>query len=456
MDRSVLETLLERSEENRVRLHMPGHKGRELLGDFWRDVFKIDVTELFDTDDLYRPSGMIKESQTIAAGLWGAGSSFYLPGSSTAGILAGVFSATQQKKTVVMARNCHKSVYAACDLAGADKVFVLPRRDPESGAFTVVDPEDLDAALRDNPDAALAVVTSPGYEGAVCDVAALKRVCAAHKVPLMTDEAHGAHLGISGVFGGSAVRAGSDVTVQSLHKTLPCLTQVGIAHLCADYPYKEEFIRYLSMLQSSSPSYLFIACADACVRLMRDRGKELLERWKRMTEDFEKRLDGLKKVRLFRPGCLTDPTKITLITPDGTKYLSRLADMKIDCEMALGKRLVLYTGLGTEPEDLDRAFQALKTLETEDIPDVGTFDATDSLPPRGVIRGKTVSVPAKDAAGMTSAEYIWAYPPGIPLVCPGEILEEKTLATLERLCASGARVDHSAAEDGIAVFDERA
>ncbi|MBR6934153.1 MAG: hypothetical protein IKH41_01550 [Clostridia bacterium] len=474
-DKSILEFLQSRALEGRARFHMPGHKGRALTGKFWDDLFKIDLTELPDTDDLHEPEGMIARSQERAAALWGAKRSFYLVGSSTAGILAGVLACVgdagggrinahadaqgegnKSKKTVIIARNCHKSVYSACDIARARKSFIMPDIDPESGIFLSIRPEQVGEAIeREKGRAALVVITSPTYDGVISDVSGIARVCRKAGVPLMIDEAHGAHLGLGStcggeaVFPGGAVRAGADIVIQSLHKTLPSLTQTGIAHFCSeDKELEGRFASMLARVQSSSPSYVLMASMDACVRLMESRGAELLRAWRDNCEYAAEEIAKIKNVRLFRPhsGAFgIDQSKLCLITPDAGIYAEKLRKAGIDCEMALGRELLLYTGLGTEKEDIDRAIEALLRLDTENIAELPHVPFPLKLPRRGRVRPDNAISEAGLASpeavlrsiGGVSTVYAWAYPPGIPLICPGERLDRALAIWLAAFLASG-------------------
>ena len=509
-DRPIIDFLLSRAGEGRARLHMPGHKGRPLPGSFWKELYKVDLTELHDTDDLNDPCGMIAESQERAARLWGARRSYYLTGSSTAGIIAGVLAAVRTGRaagnsrpapdgfsgeasgevsgavsgsgsrgasaTVLLARNCHKSVFNACDVAGAGKIFVVPDIDGDTGIFSSVTPGQIRDAIRKAPSRPdIVVVTSPTYEGVISDIAGIARVCREEGVPLMVDEAHGAHLGLYDVFAGSAVKAGADIVIQSLHKTLPALTQTGIAHFCSDNAALEsEFVRMLRAIQSSSPSYLLTASADSCVRFLESRGEELLSRWKKLTVYARKKLaqygrnappearGGKEQTAPCHPELfagnggtyMTDPAKICLVTPDGTDYLKKLADRGVDAEMGYGRLLLLYTGAGTTRGDVDRAAAAISEIDA-------LYASTPSAPSdlRGVfggIGGAAVAASGavmpvvapydaeksllRDATGRIAAEYVWAYPPGIPLLCPGETVSEDTAEMIRTLREHGARL----------------
>ncbi|MBQ9544234.1 MAG: aminotransferase class V-fold PLP-dependent enzyme [Clostridia bacterium] len=440
-----------------MRLHMPGHKGRAPGEEFWSEAFKADLTELFDTDDLSEPGGIIAESLSLASGLWGSENAFYLTGSSTEGILASVFAFAGGK--TVIARNCHKSVYNAAALAGAERAFILPPFDKKTGLFSSVTPESVIEALEKAPDAKLVVITSPDYFGVISDVSSIAAVCRERGVKLLVDAAHGAHLGLHGVFPGSAVDAGADIVIASLHKTLPSLTQTGIA-LIRDASDARRFKKYLNMIRTSSPSYLLVASCDRCVRLLLKDGKKLLEDWRDTVSGARESFEGLPGVSLVGApdgAYMTDPTKIVLKVPDGEKYLRELAVRGVDCEMAFGDKLLLYTGLGTTDGDLSRARGALEEISKnlDAVPEDRSGEAFSmicaALPERADHSDETERVPVESAVGRVCAEHVWAYPPGIPLICPGEVFGE---AAADFIGSFSGRLVFTSGGDGetVAVF----
>lgn len=230
MEEHLLSRLEALCQSDTLPMHMPGHK-RNLLAPYLRALgAQLDITEIDGFDNLHAPSGILRQAQARAARLWGAEESYFLVGGSSAGILAGLYAAANRGDEVLIARNAHKSVFHALELCGYRPHFFLPPRIPETGLFGSVTPAQAQAMLDSYPQAKLLLLTSPTYEGVISDIAGIARVCHQRGVILLVDEAHGAHLGLGGGFPGGAVQGGADLVVQSLHKTLPSLTQTAILH----------------------------------------------------------------------------------------------------------------------------------------------------------------------------------------------------------------------------------
>ena len=433
---TLYQRLIEHKEKNTVRLHMPGHKGKG-FDKLWDEIFSLDITEISGFDDLFAPEECLLESQKKAARLWGAKESFYLVGSSTAGILSAIIS---QKKPLIIARNCHKSVYHASELSKLPTSFIMPPYCEKRGIFLSVPPEALEKELQKYPDGALVVVTSPSYDGVISDVEALSQICHRSNSLLMVDEAHGAHLGLYGVFEKSAVQCGADIVIQSLHKTLPSLTQTGIAHICSDRVDRESFFRHLQMLQSSSPSYILMASIDLCVNALSENGKEPLEKLSAELDSFRSSVSNLEGFELIGEGegiFSYDKTKCLLRFPyEGKSAGEMLEKAGIYPEMSLGNNLLLMTGLGTSREDLSRTQAALSSLKAQKPFRCKSF--SPNLPQKRISCDDALNMPRKSlelsqCEGMVSAEYLWAYPPGIPLLCPGEVVSKDLIRVISSL-----------------------
>ena len=452
MKNELYSRLKEYHQRNTVRMHMPGHKQKGESDPLWQGIHSLDVTEIRGMDDLHAPEGILKEAMARAARLWGAEESFFLVGSATAGILAAVSCVLGTSgKEVLLARNCHKSVYHACELMAAEPHYLLPAWEEESGTFGAVTAEAVREALERYPATVLVVLTSPTYEGVLSDVAGIARVCREKGAVLLVDEAHGAHLELHGVFAGGAVKAGADLVVQSLHKTLPALTQCALLHRGSDRVDGAALRRRLQMLQTSSPSYLLMASMDRCVRRMESEGETLLSSWRDSVRSLREGAASLRNIALFSPASGGfDPTKITLHSLDpscsGKELARRLEERGVVAEMSLWQNCLLYTGAMTDREDARRTLDALRRID-------GTMQRGELLPvsycsalPKAkesfsrALALPTEEIPLREAAGRICADYLWAYPPGIPLLCPGEVAEPEVLFTLESLAAGGGRL----------------
>ncbi|MCC8098209.1 MAG: aminotransferase class V-fold PLP-dependent enzyme, partial [Eubacterium sp.] len=262
-------TLKERLESiSSYPFHMPGHKRNTEL--FKNDIFKYDFTEIEGTDDLHHPTEILKQCMDYAADVYGTKKTYFLVNGSTCGLLAAVSAHTDIGDTVLIARNCHKSVYNAVFLRNLRPVYISPPVTGE-GISGGISPEEVEKALK-AASAKAFVMVSPTYEGIVSDVKAISEVCRKYGCVLIVDEAHGAHFSFYGKFPKSTIESGADIVIQSLHKTLPSLTQTALLHICSERADRDKTEKYLSIYQSSSPSYILLSSIDSCIKYM--AGKE--------------------------------------------------------------------------------------------------------------------------------------------------------------------------------------
>ena len=268
---TIYDKLLAYGNSDAYPFHMPGHKRQ--ITDFV-NPFQIDITEIDGFDNLHHPEGILKEAQERAAALYGSRSTYFLVNGSTCGILSAVSALVRPGGEIILARNCHKASYHACYLGDLVIHSLYPQWEPKWGINGGILPEDVEKLLAEYPKTQAVLLTSPTYDGAVSDIRGIARICHAHRVPLIVDEAHGAHLGFHPYFPESALKLGADVVIQSFHKTLPSLTQTAVLHVGRDAQVDEERIRrFLGIYQSSSPSYIFMAAMDRCVEFLKMREK---------------------------------------------------------------------------------------------------------------------------------------------------------------------------------------
>ena len=305
----------------KIPMHMPGHKRNTAIAPYLKRLgADLDITEIEGFDNLYSPCGIIRESMEKAAKLRGTKSAFYLVNGTTAGILAGVSAVVSGGDTVICARNCHKSVYNALELVDAKTVFVMPNIHGETGISGSIMPSDIEKAIKENPTAKLVVVTSPTYEGVVSDIKGICKIAHKYGIPVLVDAAHGAHLGFTKDFLFDAISLGADVSVESLHKTLPSITQTAILYANGDLVGTGKIQDKLSVFQSSSPSYLLMASIDGCINLLAEKGEELFADWDERLSEFYKKCEALENLKLLSADCEffgLDKTKIVILTKSG-------------------------------------------------------------------------------------------------------------------------------------------
>lgn len=459
-EKRLFQLLQEHRKYGALPMHMPGHK-RNCSAPYLQALgASLDITEINGFDNLHSACGILQEAMDRAAHRWGSRKSYFLVGGSTCGILAGIYAAIERGERILMARNCHRSVYNAVELTGASPVYLTPQWDPNWGLQGPITPEQVKAAIAENPDVGLVVLTSPTYDGILSEVAEIADVVHAAGIPLLVDEAHGAHLDLSPYFTGGAVKGGADLVVQSLHKTLPSLTQTAIAHVCTDRIDMRRFSDALAIFETSSPSYLLLASIDECLHYMDESAFEM---WNAAIEENRSAFSSLAKLCVLGygdtvplPSWRRDSSKLLVSTnfsdltgPELAALLRR--QYNIEVEMAAGGYVLAMTGPGDTGETIGAFAKALCEIDRSCKTSTPCPCPAPPVPERicGIYaakRGRHSIVERRQALGKISGEYIYAYPPGIPLVVPGERLDRDVLAYLDALASQGVAL-HSDMED---------
>lgn len=446
---NLLEYLENYNKKKIVPMHMPGHKRNVNLSPYLKKLYTgCDLTEIYGMDDLHSPEGILKEAMIRAGKLWNSKHSYYLVNGSTGGILAGIRACTNRGDCVLVARNCHKSVYNAIELCGLEPVYILPDMIENLPIYSSVNPMAVYNELNNNKKIKLVILTSPTYEGVISDIKKISEIAHSFNIPVLVDEAHGAHLDISPYFTGGAVKAGADVVIQSLHKTLPSLTQTGIMHLNSKLITQTQLKHQLSIFQTSSPSYLLMSSIDSCVNFIKDNS-EMFQSWNENLNTFKNIVTQLEKLQILnytknkKDVDLFDKSKIVISTAhtsiSGNELMNMLRDnYKIELEMCSGDYAIAMTSMADSRENLVLLADALvdidRKIEKINRPHFNT--SIKKLPQKDLKffkckNQKAEIINVRDALGRTSNEYIWIYPPGIPIITPGEIINEETLAIMQ-------------------------
>ena len=296
MNTPIYNKLKELDSEKRIPFHMPGHK-RTDFGAFF-GIEKMDITEITDYDNLHEPEGIIRESMDLVKDIFKSTESWYLVGGSTLGILVSISSVCKPGDKILIGRNCHKAVYNCIRLLQLETVYCYADISQKYDVCVDMKPEMVEKKLKENPGIKAVVLTSPTYEGVVSDIKGIKKIIQPYGIPLIVDEAHGAHFVFDKYFPDSATKQGADLVIQSTHKTLPSFTQTAVLHLCSDLIKKEQVEEMIDIYETSSPSYLLMASAEYGIIYMKEE-KEQLAQYVDNLKIFRKKCEQLQKIELL-------------------------------------------------------------------------------------------------------------------------------------------------------------
>jgi len=419
-------------------MHMPGHKRNLALsgtdGYLTALCADCDITEIAGFDNLAEPEGLLLNLKKRGACLWKSKEAYPLVNGSTCGILAAIYATVPYGGKVIVARNCHKSVYNGLQIVNAEVTYLLPEQEPVTGGYGRITKEAVETALQKAPEAKLVIVTSPTYEGICSDIKAICEAAHENGVPVLVDSAHGAHLGFGGFLEG-AVECGADLVVHSLHKTLPCLTQTAMLHRNGNLVSGQALQNAINMFQTSSPSYLLLASIDGCIGLLEKQGESLFGEWLEALSEFYQGARLLQKLRLFDDKG-KDPGKLVIVTAgtdlSGPVLMEQLRkEYCIELEMAAERYGLAMTGTGDTKDSLTCLLKALFAIDKKCCKVPSRETVYPSLSPIRLSMGEAMGrnceeLPIEEAVGRVAAEHLWAYPPGIPVVVAGEEITEET------------------------------
>ena len=454
--RSILQQQCEELAGRRYPLHMPGHK-RRVPPAPGLSCYAFDLTEIEGADDLHDADGILADAMARTAALYGSDRCWYLVGGSTVGLLAGIRAAAPFGSEVLVARNCHKAVYHAIELGHLTAHYLVPPVVPDFGVYGSLPPAAVAAALDAHPAVACVILTSPTYEGVQSDLSAIADLCHARGVPLLVDEAHGAHyLPLARPYGwrGGAVEAGADLVVQSAHKTLPSLTQTAWLHLQGGRIDAAAVERELDVFETSSPSYPLLASLDGCTAWLQTHGDAAFAAWRQRLDRFAAAARGWRHTPVLGLGAEGqdfydfDNGKILLrIGREGAAFLRAAG---FEPEMVCGPNVLAMTSPCDDEDALDRLAEVLTRWDAgaTAAPAAGAL-----LPPPGparctiadALRRPACLRPLAEAVGAVAAEYVWAYPPGVPLLAPGEEVTPAFAEAVTALTAAGTALHHTGA-----------
>lgn len=447
----LLEILAECAESQNAAFHTPGHKRgqgsfkafQQLVGD---RTLQADLPELPELDNLFAPQGAIAQAQTLAAQTFGAGQTWFLANGSTAGIIAAILATCNPGDKILLPRNVHQSAISGLILSGAMPIFLQPEYDANLDIAHSVTPETVAIALQTHPDAKAILIVYPTYYGVCAEIQAIADLAHAAGIPLLVDEAHGAHFAFHPDLPISALSAGADLSVQSTHKTLSALTQASMLHVQGERIDRDRIARSLQLVQSTSPNYLLLASLDAARAQMAIEGKELMARTLELADKARSRIAELPNLKVFQPkDWVLDKTRLTVTVTkfgiDGFTADEILhQNLGVTAELPSLQHLTFIISLGNTETDIDRLVQALKQLPSGSFSptQISEFDLPETvMSPREAFFAGSETVETHLAIDRVSAELICPYPPGIPVLLPGERITKGAIAALKTVLAAG-------------------
>ncbi len=460
--------------------HMPGHKryeGEE-TPPFWREYYKRDITEIDGFDHLYQADGILKKAMERAAGLYHSEHTYYLINGSTAGVLTAIMAAVPRGGSLIMMRSSHRSAYHALLLGGMHGIYLPSETDAETGLDLGVTVDQVTAMADAHPEAGAVFLTSPTYEGFSMPLRRIAEELHKRNRLLIVDAAHGAHFGMADYLPENAVEAGADIVIHSLHKTLPSPTQTALLHVNGGRVRLGQAERYLSVFQTTSPSYVLMAGIDECVCLLQESKEKLFAAFYQKRKKLHALLEGLRHIRIvdaFAPllykesstsrhgdsvktgskYCVPEMGKMLLIPEQGYMTARELNDAlreryHLQPEMATPTYVLLFLTVMDTDEGYRRLAEALheidnnpeKTGDTKKYPMKSNKrelpEAVTTIAEADAMEGEWIS--AGDAIGRISQGFVTVYPPGQPALAPGERITGQIVEDLRCYRDSGCQV----------------
>lgn len=456
----ILEGLEKLLDQDLTRLHTPGHKGKDYLPSILReDIQRIDFTEIPGSDNLHNAREMIYRSEEKSAKVFKALRTYYLINGSTVGIQAMILSTCNPGDKIIVPRNCHRSVWSALILGDITPVYISLQTHPHTGIGLSISPEEVQRKLNQHPDIKAAIITYPTYYGSCSDIEKISKVLHNKNKLLLVDEAHGAHFAFHNKLPITALEAGADIAVQSTHKILSSLTQSSMLHVGSNKISIERLEMFLTMLQSSSPSYPLMASLDFATRQAEEEG---YKRWDNILKWNISAYNEIKDRTSIVPLGMDIIGKHGVIDFDLSKLLLNVSHIGlrgtevdkilreqygIQVELSDYNYILAMTGIGTEQEDIERFTKAILNINNlysihKKSPTIiiNTIKERVILSPREAVYSETQDVLLKDAKGRISKEFIIPYPPGIPIVLPGEEITREIINTIAEIKQWGGQI----------------
>lgn len=455
----ILEALLDYINQNNAPFSMPGHKGgRGFLTTeegraFYNNIISGDITEVGGLDNLHKPEGIIKEAEELLSRFYGSKKSYFLVNGSTSGNLAMIFSAFNEGDKIIVERNCHRSIFNAIIMRKLRPVYVKNIVSKKYNAPFSLNMEHFIETIEENRDAKGIMITYPNYYGICCDLEAVIKEANASNMTVLVDSAHGAHFGISDMLPKNAIQLGADMVVMSAHKTLPSLTQTAYFHINSNKNLKNINF-YISAFMSTSPSYVFLAALDYARYFLETQGKTEFEKSILLADKYRELINGLENFHVIGKQDLIeefgeyniDIDRSRFVINIGGKYnanevLMYLNNKAVQAEMSDQHNIVFILSPFNTEEDLNKLYKALKECPLKSFSQEYIEVDVNHIPegyliPCEVLDRECKYVPVNSAIGKISAVSVVPYPPGIPIIMPGEKVDNEVLNVIQYCMAN--------------------
>ncbi|MEA5577435.1 aminotransferase class I/II-fold pyridoxal phosphate-dependent enzyme [Anabaena sp. UHCC 0451] len=444
--------------------YTPGHKRgagispilTDLLG---KDVFRADLTELAELDNLFTPESAILTAQELAAEAFSAEKTWFLINGSTCGIEAAIIATCGTNDKIILPRNVHSSVISGLILSGAIPIFINPEYDEDLDIAHSITPEDLKTTLAKHPDAKAVLTVYPTYDGVCGDLKSIAQITHQYNIPLLVDEAHGAHFAFHNNLPTSALTAGADLTIQSIHKTLGAMTQASMLHIQGNRINIDRLNKALQLVQSTSPSFILLASLDAARQQMAINGEKLMSQTLHLAEIATVKISQIPGLSVLEiPPTIKkggffdlDQTRLTVNVSElgltGFAAEDMLNEMGVTPEFSSLQNLTFIISLGNKKSDIEVLVQGLKKLPQ--IPQLkgqykickyrndAMIDNILCISPREAFFANSETIPSEKTVDRICAENVCPYPPGIPVLMPGEIIKKPALEYLQQIQSLG-------------------
>ncbi|MGK7932141.1 MAG: aminotransferase class I/II-fold pyridoxal phosphate-dependent enzyme [Microcystaceae cyanobacterium] len=443
--------------------YVPGHKRGQRIPESLaqlgkKGIFKADLPELPELDNLFAPEGVILEAQELAAQAFGSEQTWFLVNGSSSGIMAAILATCRTGDTIILPRNIHRSAIAGLILSGANPIFLAPEYDPRVDLVGSVTPEALEATLKAYPNTKAVFLLHPTYQGICGDLRQMAEITHRYNIPLLVDEAHGGHFAFHDQLPPSALSCGADLTIQSTHKVLGAMTQASMVHLQGNRVEAQRVNQGLQWVQTTSPSYLLLASLDAARQQMAMQGQELLRETielSRQAREALSQIQGILTIERPQSSLGFYDLDITRLTVDvsGLGLTGYEADdilrqkYHVTAELPLLRHLTFIISIGNTQSDINSLINAFRSLKSSPAsPAFPAFPASPASPsplpisPREAAFSSSISQEIEKSIGLISAEVICPYPPGIPVLITGERITREAIDYLQLLKQQGAMI----------------